>query len=101
MIGQIARFSNLSEWRETVTAIGLLNEPTLWDDFDYRLTRLKEFYDLGYQEVRKYNHDAVVVVHDAFVDLSTWYYLGSSPYSRVILDAHLYQVRQHNFNVYE
>jgi len=36
---------------------------------------------------------AVVAVHDAFIDLSNWYYLRDDPhYWWIMLDTHLYQV---------
>lgn len=93
-MGQIAQWANLPEWNETVTIIQLLNEPTLWDDYDYRFMRLKEYYDKAYKEIRKYNDMVVISIHDAFIDYSNWYYFGENPeYKRVMLDAHLYQVR--------
>jgi aryl-phospho-beta-D-glucosidase BglC (GH1 family) len=73
--------------------IQLLNEPVLWDDYDYRLDRLKQYYRMAYDEVRKYNDIAVVAVHDAFIDLNNWYYLrDDNHYFWVMLDTHLYQV---------
>lgn len=93
VIGQIARWSAQPEWRDTVTIIQLLNEPVLWDDYWYRLSRLKDYYGLAYHEVRKYNDIAVVAVHDAFIDLSEWFYFRDLPeYYWVMLDTHLYQV---------
>lgn len=93
VIGQIARWSAAPEWRDTVSAIQLLNEPVLWDDFNNRLNRLKDYYGLAYHEVRKYNDVAVVVVHDAFIDAYNWFYFRTLPeYYWVMLDTHLYQV---------
>jgi len=93
VIGQIARWANATEWRQTVSIIQLLNEPVLWDDYNYRLQRLKDYYRMAYDEVRRYNDIAVVAVHDAFIDLNNWYYLRDDPhYFWVMLDTHLYQV---------
>ncbi len=84
---------NAPEWRDTVSIIQLLNEPILWDDYDYRLDRLKQYYRQAYDEVRKYNDIAVVAVHDAFIDLTNWYYLREDThYFWMMLDTHLYQV---------
>lgn len=94
-MGEIAKWSNLPEWKDTVTIIQLLNEPTLWDDYEPRLKKLKEYYNLGYKEIRKHNDMVVVAIHDAFIDLTNWYYFGELPeYTRVMLDTHLYQVRR-------
>jgi len=93
VIGQIARWSAAPEWRDTVSIIQLLNEPVLWDNYDYRLNRLKDYYGLAYHEVRRYNDIAVVAVHDAFIDHSNWFYFRDLPeYYWVMLDTHLYQV---------
>jgi aryl-phospho-beta-D-glucosidase BglC (GH1 family) len=93
VVGEIAKWANASEWRDTVSIIQLLNEPILWDDYDYRLGRLKDYYGKAYHEVRKYNDIAVVAVHDAFIDLNNWYYFRDDPqYFWVMLDTHLYQV---------
>jgi len=92
VLGRIAEWSNLPEWKETVTVISLLNEPTLWDDYEPRLALLKKFYDLGYNEVRKHNKDVMITIDHAFIDNNNWYYFGKAPYNRVILDTHLYQV---------
>lgn len=94
VIGKIAQFSSLPEWKDTVTVIQLLNEPILWGDkYQYRLNRLKDYYGLAYHEVRKYNTGAIVAVHDAFIDHSNWFYFRDLPeYYWVMLDTHLYQV---------
>jgi glucan 1,3-beta-glucosidase len=93
VIGRIAEWSNLPEWRDTVTIIQLINEPTLWDDYNVRLGLLKDYYGLAYHEVRKYNSDVVVAVADAFIGADNWYYFSELPeYNRVMLDIHMYQV---------
>ncbi|CAG7726447.1 unnamed protein product [Allacma fusca] len=93
VLGQVAKIFNASEWRNTVTIIQLLNEPVLWDDYNYRLDRLKQFYRMSYDEVRKNNDIAVVAVHDAFISSDNWYYLRDDPhYFWVMLDIHYYQV---------
>lgn len=51
VIGQIAQWANATEWRNTVSIIQLLNEPVLWDDYNYRLQRLKDYYRMAYDEV--------------------------------------------------
>ena len=69
------------------------NEPIIWDDYDYRLGRLKDYYGMAYKEVRKYNDIAVVAVHDAFIGAENWYYLRDDPsYFWCMLDTHHYQV---------
>lgn len=92
-MGKIALWSNSTELRDTVTIIQLINEPTLWDDYDVRLGRLKDYYGLAYHEIRKYNPDVVVAVSDAFIDADNWYYFDDLPeYHSVMLDIHMYQV---------
>ncbi|KAJ6634853.1 putative glucan 1,3-beta-glucosidase A [Pseudolycoriella hygida] len=91
VIGRIAQWS--IDFKDTVTIIQLINEPNLWDAYDYRLGRLKDYYGLAYKEVRKYNPDVVVAVSDAFIDAVNWYYFGELPeYHSVMLDIHMYQV---------
>jgi len=93
VIGEIAKVANTSEWRDTITIIQLLNEPVLWDDYGYRLSRLQDYYRRSYDEVRRYNDIAVVAVHDAFIALNNWFYFRDDPhYFWVMLDTHLYQV---------
>lgn len=96
MIGRIANWSSSIEWKDTVTIIQLINEPTLWDAYDFRLGRLKDYYGLAYHEVRKYNPEVVVAVSDAFIGAENWYYFSELPeYHSVMLDIHIYQVWQH------
>jgi glucan 1,3-beta-glucosidase len=93
VLGEIAKRVNTDEWRSTVTIIQLLNEPVLWDDYNYRLDRLKQFYRQAYDAVRAQNTDIVVAVHDAFIGHENWYYLREDThYFWVMLDAHYYQV---------
>jgi len=81
------------EWRDTVTIIQLLNEPIIWDDYDYRLQRLRSFYRSAYDAIRAVNTDIVIAVHDAFISYNNWYYLRDDPhYNLMMLDTHLYQV---------
>lgn len=85
-----------------MTVIQLLNEPALWDDYDNRLAHLKNYYSLGYHEVRKYNDKVVVAIHDAFIDHSNWFYFNALPgFYSVMLDTHPYQVRQKHFSKYQ
>ncbi|KAG4078349.1 hypothetical protein HA402_013059 [Bradysia odoriphaga] len=93
VIGRIAEWSSSVEWKDTVTIIQLINEPNLWDAYDYRLGKLKDYYGLAYHEVRKYNPDVVVAVADAFIGAENWYYFSDLPeYHSVMLDIHMYQV---------
>jgi len=65
----------------------------LWDDYDYRLDRLKRFTRDAYDEIRRKNPSIVVAVHDAFIGYENWYYLRDDPhYYWMMLDTHLYQV---------
>jgi len=81
------------EWKDTVTIIQLLNEPIIWDDYDYRLQRLKDFYRTAYDSIRAVNPDIVIAIHDAFISYDNWYYLrDDTHYQNVMLDTHLYQV---------
>lgn len=94
-MGEIGLWSSLPEWKDTVTIIQLINEPTLWDDYNVRLGLLKDYYGLAYHEIRKYNPDVVVAVADAFIGAENWYYFGELPeYHSVMLDIHMYQVGQ-------
>jgi glucan 1,3-beta-glucosidase len=93
VLGRIAQWANAPEWRDTVSLIQVLNEPVLWDDYNYRLQRLKDFTRSAYDEIRRHNDIVVIAVHDAFIDLTNWYYLRDDPhYFWVMLDTHLYQV---------
>jgi hypothetical protein len=51
----MAQWANATELREVVSIIELLNEPILWEDYNYRLGRLKQYYRMAYDEVRKIN----------------------------------------------
>ena len=77
---------------DVVTAIELLNEP-LGPALD--LQGLKDFYNTGYQTVRSGNTDTVVVIHDAFEDISGYWNgfmnIASGDYN-VMLDTHQYQI---------
>jgi len=93
VMGEVAKVFAAEEWRYTVTIIQLLNEPILWDDYDYRLMRLKQYYRQAYDEVRRNNDVAVVAVHDAFISSDNWYYLREDThYFWMMLDIHYYQV---------
>jgi len=93
VIRRIAEWANSTELRDTVSVIQIINEPVLWDDYDYRLNKLKEYYRMAYDAVRAVNDIAVVCVHDAFIGWDNWYYLRDDPhYFWVMLDVHLYQV---------
>jgi glucan 1,3-beta-glucosidase len=82
-----------AEWRDTVTIIQLLNEPVIWDDYNYRLGRLRQFYLNAYDAIRSVNPEIVIAVHDAFIGYENWYYLRDEQhYHLMMLDTHLYQV---------
>jgi len=89
VLRRAAEWANAAEWRDTVTIIQLLNEPVIWDDYNYRLNRLKEFYRMAYDAIRGVNSEIVVAIHDAFIDGNNWYYLRDDPhYYWVMLDTH-------------
>jgi len=54
VVGQIAMFANSTQWRNTISIIQILNEPILWQDYNYRLKRLKDYYRRAYDEVRRH-----------------------------------------------
>jgi len=98
VVGQMAKQLADPKYSETAKFLQVLNEPAVFTDYNYRLQRLKEYYLKAYNKVREVNKDITVVFHDAFISGSNWYYLGSAPYSNVVLDTHLYQVFNEKFN---
>ncbi|KAI0239848.1 hypothetical protein L0F63_002193 [Massospora cicadina] len=73
------------EFKETVTAIELVNEPAnSLLDFE----KLKAFYEDGYKVIRKRSKGVMVTFHDAFCSLEEWEYLSSK--SNILLDTHIY-----------
>jgi len=93
VLRRAAEIANAAEWRDTITIIQLLNEPVIWDDYNYRLSRLREFYRMAYDAIRGVNSEIVIAIHDAFIGYDNWYYLRDDPhYYWVMLDTHLYQV---------
>jgi len=79
-------------YTDVVTAIELLNEPGSWDlDMD----QVKEFYYNGWGDVRNDNYDTVVVIHDAFLDIDSYwngFMNAATGVNNVMLDTHIYQV---------
>jgi glucan 1,3-beta-glucosidase len=77
---------------DVVTAIQLLNEPANWGS-DMGL--LKKFYYDGWGNIRTANPYTAVVIHDAFLDVQS-YWNGFMNYQSgvndVILDTHIYQI---------
>ena len=59
---------------DVVTAIELLNEPGNWA---LDISQVKQFYYEGWGNVRNYNSNIAVVIHDAFLDIQVilkWIY---------------------------
>ncbi len=80
------------DWTDVVTAIELLNEPGSWTlDMD----QVKQFYYNGWGDVRTDNQYTVVVIHDAFLNIDSYWNGFMNPASGVndvMLDTHIYQV---------
>jgi glucan 1,3-beta-glucosidase len=79
-------------YTDVVTAIELLNEPGSWAlDMD----QVKQFYYNGWQDVRNDNEDTIVVIHDAFLDIDSYwngFMNAATGVNNVMLDTHIYQV---------
>ncbi|KAF4633217.1 hypothetical protein G7Y89_g4895 [Cudoniella acicularis] len=77
---------------DVVTAIELLNEPANWGN---DMSQVKQFYYDGWGNVRNTNAYTAVVIHDAFLDIQS-YWNGfmnvASGVNDVILDTHIYQI---------
>jgi glucan 1,3-beta-glucosidase len=77
---------------DVVTAIELLNEPGNWG---LDMSQVKQFYYDGWGNVRTDNSYTAVVIHDAFLDIQS-YWNGFMNYQSgvndVILDTHIYQI---------
>ena len=77
---------------DVVTSIELLNEP-LGPVLD--LSQVKAFYYNGWGTVRDSNGDTVVVIHDAFQDIDSYwngFMNAQSGVNDVMLDTHQYQI---------
>lgn len=77
---------------DVVTSIQLLNEP-LGPVLD--MSRVKQFYYDGWGTVRDSNGDTVVVIHDAFQDITNFWngFMNvESGVNHVMLDTHQYQI---------
>ncbi|CAG8556688.1 13269_t:CDS:2 [Ambispora gerdemannii] len=82
---------NTSNYQNTISAINILNEPASWGGNDINIT--KQFYKDAYEIVRQYHPNALFVIHDAFLPLSTWQgFMQEAPYKGVALDTHIYFV---------
>ncbi|KAI9047801.1 hypothetical protein LZ554_008510 [Drepanopeziza brunnea f. sp. 'monogermtubi'] len=81
-----------AKFTDVVTAIELLNEPASWAN---DMSQVKQFYYDGWGIVRDSNADTAVVIHDAFLDVQS-YWNGFMNYqsgvNNVILDTHIYQI---------
>ncbi|KAI0228471.1 hypothetical protein L0F63_005966 [Massospora cicadina] len=75
------------EFKSTVTAIQLVNEPANWN---LDMEKLEKFYDDGYDVIRKYSQEVKVTFHDAFKGLGYWEKLALK--KGVFLDTHIYNV---------
>lgn len=90
-----AKYSG-SAYADTVIAIELINEPISWDGNNVDVTR--QFYKNAYAAVRDAltdNTDLMVIIHDAFMDLSYWSNLPSAlgaSGTQIGIDTHRYQV---------
>jgi glucan 1,3-beta-glucosidase len=77
---------------DVVTAIELINEPANWgNDMD----QVKEYYYNGWGNVRNTNGDTAVVIHDAFLDIDSYwngFMNAQAGVNNVILDTHIYQI---------
>ncbi|KAH8679968.1 1,3-beta glucanase [Tricladium varicosporioides] len=77
---------------DVVTSIELLNEPANWGN---DMSQVKQFYYDGWGNVRDSNSEVAVVIHDAFLDVQS-YWNGfmnqASGVNHVILDTHIYQI---------
>jgi glucan 1,3-beta-glucosidase len=77
---------------DVVTAVELLNEP-MGPELDQGA--IKKFYYDGWGNVRNGNGDTVVVIHDAFLDITSYWngFMGpGSGVNNVMLDTHSYQI---------
>ncbi|KAJ9060170.1 hypothetical protein DSO57_1033759 [Entomophthora muscae] len=87
VLKKTAKLFAKQEFRDTVTAIELVNEPA---SRKLNMNKLKWFYEKGYKVVRKYNPYVMVTFHDAFWSLERWEYLALK--KNVMLDTHFYNV---------
>ncbi|CAG8667118.1 12524_t:CDS:2 [Dentiscutata erythropus] len=79
---------NSPEFKNTVSAINVLNEPAWQVAYHSSLSNLN-----SYKVIRHLNSDILVVFHTAFLPLKTWQnFLSSSEFDRVVLDTHSYAV---------
>jgi glucan 1,3-beta-glucosidase len=77
---------------DVVTAIELLNEPGNWA---LNMEDVKAFYYNGWGNVRNDNGYTAVVIHDAFLDIQSYwngFMNAQSGVNDVILDTHIYQI---------
>ena len=77
---------------DVVTAIELLNEPANWG---LNMDDVKSYYYNGWGDVRSDNAYTAVVIHDAFLDIQSYwngFMDAQSGVDYVILDTHIYQV---------
>ncbi|KAJ9056302.1 hypothetical protein DSO57_1034569 [Entomophthora muscae] len=80
------RFST-PEFRPTVTAIQVVNEPASWL---LNMDKVRQFYNDAYSIIRKHNSQVKITFHDAFIGIGSWRDLATKP--NVILDTHIYNV---------
>ncbi|TVY42947.1 Glucan 1,3-beta-glucosidase [Lachnellula occidentalis] len=77
---------------DVVTAIELINEPGNWG---LDMNQVKEYYYNGWGDVRNAAGNTAVVIHDAFLDIESYwngFMNAGAGVNNVILDTHIYQV---------
>ncbi|CAG8688597.1 32339_t:CDS:2, partial [Racocetra persica] len=85
------RFSS-PRFKNTVTAINVLNEPARQVAYHFSLKFKYKIYD-SYNVIRHINSDILIIYHTAFLPLNTWQnFLSSSGFDQVVLDTHNYAV---------
>ena len=79
---------------DVVTSIELVNEP-MGSNGALDMGAVKQYYYDGWGTVRNHNQDTVVVIHDAFQNIDSYwngFMNGASGVNDVMLDTHIYQI---------
>ncbi|KAI5451752.1 hypothetical protein NCC49_001399 [Naganishia albida] len=78
-----------SKYGQTVIAIELVNEA--FPKTKAEIATLEQFYRDGYQEVRQFGEQPVVLLSEAYQSLGFWSgFMPQPQYSKVALDVHIY-----------